>query len=329
MVRADVVALGAFHGGRLLGVAHYRREPPGRVPEIAVTVAHDAQRRGVASLLLELLVAIAGAEGVTRLGAEVLVVNHDMLRVIRDSGLSYRLWPDGAVDHVELDVPDGLASVLEPAPGRPYLDSMLRRQETADVASMRAVLAPRSLVVIGAGRKPGSVGTMVPRRIVNAGFGGSVHVVHPSAATIAGTARRRSVAELPTGIDLAVLAVPARAVPEVAEDCGRRGIRALLVLSSGVTGALAGRIAEVAARYGMRVVGPNCLGLVNTDPSVRLHANFGRACGAGQVGVAAQSCARRCSPGPVCSRWTASPRPPRASPCCADSRRRPATGWRC
>ncbi|WP_037070120.1 bifunctional GNAT family N-acetyltransferase/acetate--CoA ligase family protein [Pseudonocardia acaciae] len=282
VVRDDVVALGALRGDRLLGVAHYRREPAGRAPEIAIAVAHDAQHRGVASLLLEHLVAVAVAEGVTRLSAEVLSVNHEMLRVIRDSGLGHRLRPDGDVEHVELDVTDGLAD-------QRLLDSMLYRQERADVASLRSVLAPRSLVVVGAGRKPGSVGTMVLRTILDAGFAGAVHVVHPSAASVAGLGCHRSVAELPGEIDLAVLAVPAPAVPEVAEDCGRRGIRALLVLSSGVTGELAERLAGVAARYGMRVVGPNCLGAVNTDRSVRLAATFGRTPGAGRVGIAAQS----------------------------------------
>jgi len=282
VVADDVTAVGAFAGGRLLGVAHFRREPPGTDPEVAMAVAHPAQHRGVGSLLLEHLVAAAVEQGVTRLTATVLAANHDMLRVFHDSGIPLRTVPDGTEIGVEL---------LLDRPDEDYPQAVLERGALADVASLSPVLAPRSVVVVGAGRRPDSVGRIVLRSIGAGGFTGPVHVVSRHAATVEGHPAVPTVAGLPEGVDLAVLCVPAAAVPEVAEECGRRGVRALLVITAGITSdpGHAAALASAVERYGMRMVGPNCLGLVDTDPAVALQATFGRPVTAGEVGVAAQS----------------------------------------
>lgn len=283
IVAPDSIAVGAWRDGRLLGVAHCRSGPGDADPELAVAVAHREQAHGIASLLLEHLVSAAREAGVRRLTAEVLTANHDMLRVLADAGLPLTRRTDADVVHVTLELPalDG----LDPA-GERYLDAVLSREAGADVASLRAVLEPRSIAVIGAGRRPESVGRAVLRRIVESGFSGPVHVVHPHAAAVAGIPTHRSVADLPRGVDLAVVCVPAAVVGAVAQECGAHGVRALLVISSGVD---AGELAAVAARYGMRVVGPNCVGLVNTDPGVRLQASFGPQVAGGCVGLALQS----------------------------------------
>lgn len=288
VVADDETAVGAFTGDRLLGVAHFRREPPGTDPELAMAVAHPAQNRGIGSLLLEHLVAAAVEQGVERLTATVLAANHDMMRVFRDSGIPLRMVPDGDEVGVVLHL-DQLNA--REGDGGGYGQAVLERGALADVASLRPVLEPRSVAVVGVGRRPDSVGWMVLRSIGAGGFTGTVHVVSPHAGTAEGHAAVSSVAELPDGVDLAVLCVPAEAVPEVARECGRRGVRALLVITAGVTTdpERAGALAAAIERHGMRMVGPNCLGLVDTDPCVALQATFGRPVTAGEVGVAAQS----------------------------------------
>ncbi|GAA5162205.1 bifunctional GNAT family N-acetyltransferase/acetate--CoA ligase family protein [Pseudonocardia eucalypti] len=284
VTQPDTAAFGAFHRGGLVGVAHYRREPGGRAPEIAVAVARPEQRNGVGSLLLEQLVASAIADGLPRVVADVLTVNHGMLRVIEDLGLPHRIDYDGPVSHVVIDMP-------RDEDRTDYLDAVLARQASADEASLRALLEPRSVAVIGAGRRAESVGRMVLCQIRAAGFSGPLHVVNPRASTVAGMTCYPSVDQIPAEVDLAVLAVPASQVGDVAEQCGRRGVRALLVVTSGVStdSAASARLVDAARRYGMRIVGPNSLGVLNTDPQVRLRATFGRGGTAGEVGVAAQS----------------------------------------
>lgn len=286
IVGADALAVGAFRAGRLLGVAHCRARPGSPDQDLAVVVARPEQARGVATLLLEHLVAVARAAGVHRLSADVLTRNHEMLAVVVDAGLPVTRRTDGDVVHLEIEL-----SVLDTsdAAGLGYLDVLTAREARADIASLRAVLAPRSVAVIGAGRRPESVGRALLRRIVESGFTGRLYVVHPHAAAVAGIGCLASVEELPAGIDLVVLCVPAAAVPDLAERCGRRGVRALLVISAGVDTSPSGGLAAAAERHGMRVVGPNCLGLVNTDPAVRLQASFGPATVPGCVGLAVQS----------------------------------------
>ncbi|MGE3288035.1 MAG: GNAT family N-acetyltransferase, partial [Pseudonocardia sp.] len=259
------IAVGAFRGERLVGVAYARRGAGHPDPEIAVAVAHREQARGIASLLLEHLVSAARVAGARRLTAEVLADNHDMLRVITDSGLPVSRRAEGDMLHLTLDLPavDGLDGA-----GERYLDAMLDREERATAASLRPVLAPRSVAVIGAGRRPDSVGRALLRRIVESGFQGPVFVVHPHAAAVAGLPTCRSVADLPPDVDLAVLSVPGAAVPGLVRECGEHGIRAVLVVSAGVDGSPGGELAAAVEEFGLRLVGPNCLGLVDTDPAV-------------------------------------------------------------
>ena len=202
-------------------------------------------------------------------------------QVINDSGLPVRRRRDGGQVHVELD--------LRPAAG--YLDVLAEREERADVVSLGAVLAPRSIVVVGAGRSPDSVGHAVLANIVRAGFTGGLAAVNPHAGRVCGVVCERSVEDCRTPIDLAVVCVPARAVPETARQCGRAGVRALLVVSSGLSGEpqLIGDLLDAVRRYDMRLVGPNCIGISNTDAAVRLDATFVDPAPVGCVGLVTQS----------------------------------------
>jgi acyl-CoA synthetase (NDP forming)/GNAT superfamily N-acetyltransferase len=276
------VSIGAFRGADLIGVAHAMlTEADPAAAEIAMAVAHAEQAHGVGTLLLEHLASRARGRGVRRFVADVLAENARMWQVITDSGLPVSRRVDGGQVHIELD--------LTPAEG--YLAALAEREERADVASLTAVLAPRSIVVIGAGRAPQSVGHAVLASLVRSGFEGQLAAVNPHAAQVCGVACHRSVEDLATPVDLAVLCVPARAVPEVAEQCGRAGVRALLVISSGLSAdpRLARGLLDAVRRYDLRMVGPNCIGIANTDPAVRLDATFAGPAPAGDVGLVTQS----------------------------------------
>jgi acyl-CoA synthetase (NDP forming)/GNAT superfamily N-acetyltransferase len=271
------VVLGAFHDGRLLGAASYVVVRSTDFAEVALVVSHAEQTHGVGTLLLEHLVSLARRRGVRTFTAEVLTINGRMLRVFTDMGLVSMIVPDGEVVHVELG--------LEPT-GH-YLDAMGQRESVADVASLAHVLRPASVAVVGAGRSPGSVGHALLRNLATGNFTGELYAVNPHATSVAGVDCYASVSELPQAPELAVLCVPAKAVPAVAEECGSLGVRALVVISSGVD---AEELLKAVRAHGMRLVGPNCLGVAAGSPAVRMNATF--AAGgmlAGDIGLVTQS----------------------------------------
>ncbi|WP_042380419.1 bifunctional acetate--CoA ligase family protein/GNAT family N-acetyltransferase [Streptacidiphilus melanogenes] len=282
--RPGFVALGAFapDGGQLLGVVEYEAEAETPIrAEMAAAVADDWHHRGVATLLIEHLVHAARAEGIQALVAETLGDNQAMQRVFSDLGLAVkRRWAEGEVR---------IEAVLDEA-STPYLDAVEARGSRADIASLRPLLRPRSVALVGASRRPGTVGHSLLLKIRHGAFTGAFWPVNPHAAQIDGLACFPSLDALPGVPDLAVLAVPATQVTAVAEGCGRRGVRALVVLASGLTRAQSAGLLDACRRHSMRLVGPNCLGLAVTDPSTSLDAEFGRADPKpGGAGVAVQS----------------------------------------
>ncbi|NUT52168.1 MAG: GNAT family N-acetyltransferase, partial [Saccharothrix sp.] len=269
------VAIGAFAGDDLVGAANYVRQADATA-EVALVVAHDRQSHGVGTLMLEHLISLARARGVRRFRADVLTTNSRMLRVFTDLGLVCESTPDSDVVHVDLGLdPD------ETYPSETYLDAVADRELAADVASLRAVLRPSSVVVVGAGRKRSSVGNAVLHNLSD--FPGAKYAVNPHTDRVLGVASYPSVADLPEAPDLAVVCVPADAVPRVAADCGRRGVRALVVITSGVD---RDRLLDVVHRHGMRLVGPNCVGV--SGPGLNATFTRGRPT-PGDVGLVTQS----------------------------------------
>ncbi|KAF0647351.1 MULTISPECIES: bifunctional acetate--CoA ligase family protein/GNAT family N-acetyltransferase [Streptomyces] len=266
--------------GRILGIADFTRAPGTTEADIAVAVADDQHHRGLGTLLLEHLADAAREAGITRFTADALAANREMLRVFSDLGLRVTRSFEGPEVHCVIDLAGTDA----------YADAVDARGRLADVASLRPLLAPRSAAVVGAGRTPGSVGRAVLRNAHRGGFTGPLRAVNPHADTIEQVGSHPSVSALPFVPELAVLAVPAAAVPDVAEECGRAGVRALLVLTSGLTREQGAALLGHCRRHGMRLVGPNCLGLANTAPGVRLNATFAaRPALPGTAGVAVQS----------------------------------------
>jgi acyl-CoA synthetase (NDP forming)/RimJ/RimL family protein N-acetyltransferase len=278
----DHAALLARLGGRLVGVASY--EPTARpgIAEIAFAVSDEMHGRGVATLLLEHLVSLARQRRLTAFAAETLPENVAMQRVFADAGL-----------HVERRFTDGVIELVMPLPDRDsqqldsYLDAVAGRASRADVASLRHLLQPSSVAVIGASRSRGTAGREILHNIVTGGFGGAVYAVNPAGGTMAGVSWITSPAALPAGLDLAVVAVPPAEVTGVAEQCGRRGVRALIVVTAGL-GDRGAELLAICRRYGMRLVGPNCFGVIATP--ARLNATFGSSRPlAGTAGLVVQS----------------------------------------
>ena len=169
-----------------------------------------------------------------------------------------------------------------------YLDIVAGRESRADVASLRFLLGPASVAVVGASRRAGTVGRAILRNIVTGGFGGHVYAVNPRARRVEGVACVPSVADLPEPVDLAVVAVPAGAVRAVAEECGKRGVRALVVITAGLDTGAGADLLAICRRHGMRLVGPNCFGVA--VPRLGFDATFAAAHpAAGQAGLVVQS----------------------------------------
>ncbi|MCP2099104.1 MULTISPECIES: bifunctional GNAT family N-acetyltransferase/acetate--CoA ligase family protein [Actinosynnema] len=268
----------AFSDDELIGAAAYAPSAEDETSaNVVLVVASASQSRGVGTLLLEHLVSLARGRGVRRFTADLLSNNPRMLALFSELGLVMTATPETDVVRVDLGL-DG---------GEDYLDAVANRELTSGVASLRAVLKPSSIVVIGAGRNATSVGHAVLANLVKGEFAGELYAVNPKADELLGVTCYPSVAELPVAPDLAVICVPAAAVPAVAEDCGKRGVKAMVVVTSGVDPE---PLLASVHKHGMRMVGPNCIGVASTDPEVRMDATFTRkGSGGGGIGLVTQS----------------------------------------
>ena len=244
------------------------------------------QGRGLATVLIAHLAQVASARGIATFTAIVLPENRRMISVFRESGfpVHVRASPDG----IELEFPTELGEDAR----RKFED----RDRTAAVAAVERVLKPRSVAVIGASRRPGSFGGAAFRHVLDNGFRGELYPVNPNADFVGSRRAAATIADIPGGVDLAIVAVPGETVPEVARECAEAGVAALVVITAGFAEAGAegaARLAELleACRAsGMRLVGPNSMGVVNSDPDVSLTGTFGRAdVPAGTVGFVSQS----------------------------------------
>ena len=286
----DHGALLAVLEGQVVGCGSYEVADDGsRSAEIAMAVADDMHRRGVGTLLLEHLVSLARSRGVRTFVAETLSANALMMQVFADAGLGGRRALADGVYEVSFPLPVG----EDDAGVGTYRDAVAERERSADVASLRHVLTPASIAVIGASSHPGSVGRAILENIIGDGFPGPVYAVNPGAAALGavelgGVPCLPSATALPEPVDLAVIAAPTAAVVGIAEDCGRRGVKALVVTTSGLDRAARAQLLGTCRRHGMRLVGPTCFGVVNT--AISLDATFAaRHPRPGVAGLALQS----------------------------------------
>jgi acetyl coenzyme A synthetase (ADP forming)-like protein len=256
---------------RIIGVGRYTLVPgERRGAEVAFAVADEHQGRGIGTVLLEHLLQVARAQGIIEFQADVLGENNRMLEVFSASGLVVTRSLEGGVVHLSFPVEATARS-------REITEARERR---AAAESVRALLAPRSVAVVGASRKPRTIGAALLSNLVRTGFTGAVYAVNPNAREVAGVPAYPSVGAIGRPVDLAIVAVPAPSVEAVVRDCAAAGVHGVVVISSGFAEASAEgraaqeRLARLVRGSGMRMVGPNCMGVLNTDPAVSLNATF-------------------------------------------------------
>jgi acetyl coenzyme A synthetase (ADP forming)-like protein len=256
---------------RIIGVGRYivADENPGSA-EVAFAVADAHQGRGIGTALLDHLARIARTHGVREFQADVLGDNRRMLEVFGASGFVVKKTTEAGVVHLTFPTEE-----TERA-----REAALARTVHAAAESVRTVLAPRAVAVVGASRRPGTIGAALVANLKSAGFKGPIYPVNPHGVEIDGLRTYPRVSAIVAPVDLAVIAVPAAAVEDVVVDCAAAGVRAVVVISSGFAEvspegrAAQDRLTHLVRGAGMRMVGPNCMGVLNTDPAVSLNATF-------------------------------------------------------
>lgn len=280
----DRMALVAELDEQIIGVARYDREDGTDEAEAAFVVADEHQGRGLGSLLLEHLAAAARAARIVRLTATVLPTNQKMLGVFRDAGFVRTSRFDEGVVSVVLDI----------APTPAWQLAVDERDRRASVRSIERLLRPRSVAVIGASREPGTVGHAIFANVLAGGFEGAAYPVNAATKHVSSIRAYSTVAEIADEVDLAIVAVPADQVDDVVASCGAKGVKSVIIVSGGFADVGDAeherRVVDLAHSHGMRLVGPNCIGIVNTAPDVQLHATFARARPpAGRIAFSSQS----------------------------------------
>jgi acetate---CoA ligase (ADP-forming) len=254
--------------------------------EVAMAVDDDYHGKGLGTILLERLAMLAIHRGFTRLWAVTHTDNLAMREVFRESGYPVYETYEGRDMQVEISL----------HPTESTTTRLELRERIATTASLRPFFYPHSVAVIGASRDPQSIGYRIVEALAGNRFRGAIYPVNPKAATIAGLTTFSSVVAIPDAVDLAVVVVPRDAVLPALTDCAGKGIRSVIVISSGFaeTGPegkqAQDRLLEAIRQQGMRMIGPNCFGLLNTDPAIRLNATFTSAFPpSGRMAMATQS----------------------------------------
>jgi acetyl coenzyme A synthetase (ADP forming)-like protein len=270
---------------RMVGHALYAPAGDARA-EVAFAIAAEYQGRGLATMLLGQLADAAAANGIDTFEAIVLPENRRMLSVLRESGFPVQTRYER--HNVVATFPTSLTPQA--------LARFEQREELAAASALRRVLYPRSVAVVGASEKPAAVGFAVVRNLRKAAFSGPIYPVNPSAPTIQSLPAFASLENISGPVDLAIIAVPSKHVPGVAEQCGRKGVHALIVLTAGFAEVgpegqqRQSELLRICRMYGMRLIGPNCIGAINTDPAAPMNATFGPLMPPpGRIGMATQS----------------------------------------
>lgn len=283
----DEFALIAECGGAIVALAQYARMPEDPAhAEAAFLVADLMQGRGVGTRLLEQLAAHARTQGITTFHAWVMGANHRMLQVFADSGFTIESRSDDSVLEVVLSLEETSS----------FVTKTTQRASVAARASLRPFFEPASVAVVGASREPGGIGAEILSNLRRTGYRGRLVAVHPTAKDIQGVPTYPSLDDVDGDVELAVIVVPAAVVPVVVRAAAAKRVKALVVISANFSeSGAAGRAREaevlaIVRDAGMRMIGPNCMGVLNADPAVLLNATFSPVFPpSGRVGFSTQS----------------------------------------
>jgi len=254
----------------IVGAGQYYRLPGHHSAEVALAIEGSYQGRGLGTSILEQLAEVARENGVDIFEADVLGENEQMMNVFKNYGF-----------HITSELQMGVYRVTFPIAKTPVvLQKEAERERASALASLRWLLKPQSIAVIGASRHSDTIGYLLLQCLIQSGFVGKIYPVNPNTDFLMSLKTYPSVIDIPSDVDMAVIAVPAKTVAKVADECGLKGVHTLIVISDGfkevgAEGASREReLRDIALGHGMRIVGPNCMGVINTDASVRLNATF-------------------------------------------------------
>jgi acetate---CoA ligase (ADP-forming) len=254
----------------IIGVARYYKLPKKESAEIFILVEESYRSRGLATLLLQKIASIAHGKGIATFEADVTADNRASLSLINTLGFTITAVHGRNTLHVLMPV----------TPTRRVVVQEEERERKLTVESIHTIFYPKSVAVIGASRSPGTIGYWQLRSLLSSGYTGVIYPVNPNAQAIQSIKSYASVLDIPGTVDLAIIVVPAAAVIKAADECGRKGVKGIICISDGFKetgpeGAERERqLREVTLVYGMRLVGPNCMGVINTDPVVSMNATF-------------------------------------------------------
>jgi acetate---CoA ligase (ADP-forming) len=272
----------------IIGVARYERDPDALdIAEFAALVEDAHQGRGVGTMLVRHLAQAAAEDGITHLSGDILSDNTRMLNLVRDLGLEY---------HSDRDPAGVVRSDLEIAITERFLDVVESSEREAAEAALRRFFRPERVAVVGASRNRFAIGGLVFDNLLQGGFAGVVYPVNPKSPYVQGVAAYPSLRDCPEPPDLVIVCVPAPLVNEVIDEAGELGVMAVCVVSAGFAEvgeegeAREADMLDRASRYGLRIVGPNCMGLLNGHPDVRMNGTFSQTFPApGRVSMSSQS----------------------------------------
>jgi acyl-CoA synthetase (NDP forming)/RimJ/RimL family protein N-acetyltransferase len=266
----DRLALIGRHDGRVIAASSYDglREPG--AAEVAFAVSDEYQRRGIGTRMLEQLAALAAQRGIRRFDAEVMAANRRMLGVFEHAGFAVRREGSFGEVTVSLDI----------TPSDVVQEVIDQRDHHAAIASLRPILAPSSIAVVGADEAHTNIGRAVLANVVSGGFRGVVMPVNRDGGVVSSMHAARSLGDLAVTPELVIACANGEELLEIAADAAAVGARALLVLPDADSDDGGGgseqdeRLLEVLRDAGLRMVGPGSLGVVNTAADVSLNATF-------------------------------------------------------
>ncbi len=243
--------------------------------------------KGIATALLEQLVRAGRVQDFESFSAIVLPENFEMLDVFRDSGFQEHSTTEAGCVEVRLSLQSSPASAA----------AADERERQATIASLKAILRPAAVAVLGVSQRPSNLGRRVFESLLGLGFQRArSYAVNPACIDLHGTKTLASARDLPAGVDLAVIAVPREHVLAAVDDCAAAGVKGIVVISAGFAETdprgreLQTELVERVRGYGMRMVGPNCMGVINAESGISLNASFAeRLPPAGRIALASQS----------------------------------------
>jgi acetyltransferase len=254
----------------IVAVGRYYRLPRKNSAEVAIVIDDNYRRKGIGTRLIECLVNAARDNGITTFEADVSAKNGDIIALLKGYGYHISRQLESDSFHVAFPI----------APTQHVMHREEERDRVATIASIRHLLCPKSVALIGASRYQGTIGNIMLRCMLQGGYSGTVYPVNPNIGSVMSVKTYASILDIPDEVDLAVIVVPAKLVARVADECGQKGVRTLIVISDGFRevgpegAAREQELRNIALGHGMRVAGPNCMGILNTDAEISLNATF-------------------------------------------------------